>query len=163
MARTKAQKKEIMDKVSKIADDSQSLVFVNFHGLKVSGATEVRRKLKNEGIGYFVAKKSITRKALEGKKISGEMPVLDGEVGIAYGTDLIAPAREIYAFQKKFKQGISIVGGVFEGKFMTKAEMESIALIPPLDTLRGMFLNVINSPIQGFVVALDQIAKKKTA
>ena len=91
------------------------------------------------------------------------MPVLDGEVGIAYGTDLIAPAREIYAFQKKFKQGVSIVGGVFEGKFMTKAEMEGIALIPPLDTLRGMFLNVINSPIQGFVVALDHIAKKKTA
>ena len=163
MARTKVQKKEILDKVGKIADDSQSLVFVNFHGLKVSGATEVRRKLKSEGIGYFVAKKSITRKALEGKKITGTMPVLDGEVGIAYGTDLIAPAREIYAFQKKFKQGVSIVGGVFEGKFMTKAEMEGIALIPPLDTLRGMFLNVINSPIQGFVVALDQIAKKKTA
>lgn len=163
MARTKAEKKEILDKVSKIADESQSLVFVNFHGLKVSGATEVRRKLKSQGIGYFVAKKSITRKALESKKITGEMPALEGEVGIAYGTDLIAPAREVYAFQKKYKQGIMIVGGIFEGKFMTKAEMEGIALIPPLDTLRGMFLNVINSPIQGLVVALDQIAQKKTA
>jgi hypothetical protein len=36
----------------------------------------------------------------------------------------------------------------------------SIATIPPLQTLRGMFVNIINSPIQRFAVALDQIAKK---
>jgi len=172
MARTKAEKQDIIEKVKKIADDSQSLVFVNFHGLKVSGATEVRRKLKSEDIGFFVAKKTIMGKAFEGlttKKITGTMPVLEGEVGIAYGKDLVAPAREIFAFQNKFKAGkdgkgggIVILGGIFEGKYMTKEEMLGIALIPPILTLRGMFVNVINSPIQGFVMALDQIAKRQT-
>jgi len=97
------------------------------------------------------------------------MPALEGEVGIAYGKDLIAPAREVFAFQNKFKVGkdgkgggIVILGGIFEGKYMTKEEMLGIALIPPLSILRGMFVNVINSPIQGFVMALDQIAKKQT-
>jgi|ERR1035437_2458706 large subunit ribosomal protein L10 len=161
MARTKVQKKEILDKVAKIAGDSQSLVFVNFHGLKVSGVNEVRRQLKKEGVGYFVAKKSLTRKALESKKITGTLPELAGEVGIAYGTDLIAPAREVYAFQKKFKEGVVILGGIFEGKYMTKEEMVGIASIPSQDALRSMFLNVIHSPIQGFVAALDQIAKKQ--
>src|SRR3990167_7338986 len=33
--------------------------------------------------------------------------------------------------------------------------------IPSLQTLRGMFVNVINSPIQGLAIALDAIAKKK--
>ena len=161
MARTKVQKKEILDKVTKIVGDSQSLVFVNFHGLKVAGVNEVRRQLKKEGVGYFVAKKSLTKKALESKKITGTIPELVGEVGIAYGVDLIAPAREVYAFQKKFKEGVAIVGGIFDGKYMTKEEMMGIALIPSQDTLRSMFLNVINSPIQGFVAALDQIAKKQ--
>ena len=163
MARTKAAKKEIIDKVESIVDGAQSLVFINFHGLKVSGATEVRRKFKSEGVGYFVSKKTLAAKALENKKISGTMPELQGEVGIAYGSDLIAPAREAYAFQKKFKDvGVVILGGVFEGKYMTKEEMIAIAAIPSLLALRGMFVNVINSPIQGFVMALDQIAKKKT-
>jgi large subunit ribosomal protein L10 len=171
MARTKAEKQEIIEKVKKIADDSQSLVFVNFHGLKVSGATEVRRKLKSENISFFVAKKTIMGKAFEAasKKITGTMPALEGEVGIAYGKDLVAPAREVFAFQNKFKVGkdgkgggILILGGIFEGKYMTKEEMLGIALIPPLLTMRGMFINVINSPIQGFVMALDQIAKKQT-
>jgi large subunit ribosomal protein L10 len=165
MARTKAEKQEIIEKVKKITDDSQSLVFVNFHGLKVSGATEVRRKLKSENIGFFVAKKTIMNKAFEvaSKKIAGTMPALEGEIGIAYGKDLIAPAREVFAFQNKFKgAGVAILGGIFEGKYMTKEEMLGIALIPSLTSLRGMFVNVINSPIQGFVMALDQIAKKQT-
>ncbi len=164
MARTKIEKKEIVKKVEEIVKDTPSLVFVNFHGLKVEDATKIRRKLKSEGIGFFVAKKTLTRKALEsGKKIEGSIPELPGELGLAYGKDLIAPAREVYEFQKQFKDSISIVGGIFEGKFMSKEEMMAIALIPSENTLRAMFVNVINSPIQGLVMALDQIAQKKTA
>jgi large subunit ribosomal protein L10 len=161
MPRTKIEKKEILEKVEKIVKDAGSLVFVNFHGLKVGDTVEVRRQLRKEGVGFFVAKKSLTRKALEGKNISGNLPELDGELGLAYSQDLIAPAREVYVFQKKFKDNISILGGIFEGKFMGKEEMMGIALIPSENTLRAMFVNVINSPIQGFVMALDQIAKKK--
>jgi len=161
MARTKAQKKDIIDKLSTLMSDAKSLVFVNFHGLKVSDATKMRRALKAAGVGYFVAKKSLTEKALESKKYSGEMPKLVGEFGMAYSTDLIAPARGVYEFQKKLKDQVNIVGGVFDGAYMDKEGMISIASIPPVETLRGMFVNVINSPIQGFVMALSEISKKK--
>ncbi len=161
MARTKVQKKEIIEKVSKIMSDAKSLVFVNFHGLKVSDATTMRRALKKDGVGYFVAKKTLTTKALETQKYSGTMPELVGEFGLAYSNDPVAPARGVFEFQKKFKDQVAIVGGVFEGAYIDKTGMVAIASIPPLATLRGMFVNVINSPIQGFVMALDQIAKKK--
>ncbi len=165
MARTKDEKREIVKKVEDIVKEANSLVFVNFHGLKVQDTTAVRRKLREEGIGFFVAKKTLTERALEGtshgKKIEGTLPELNGELGLAYGKDLIAPAREVYEFQKKFKDNISILGGVFENKFMSKEEMLSIALIPSPKTLQAMFVNVINSPIQGFVMALNEIAKKK--
>lgn len=162
MARTKAQKKVIIDQLTKIADDAKSIVFVHFKGLRVNDTVNVRRKLRSDGVGFFVSKKSLTRKALDAKKYTGTMPELVGEVGIAYGTDLIAPARGVYEFQKKFKDNIKILGGVFEGAYMGQTEMLNIATIPPVKTLQAMFVNVINSPIQGFVMALDQIAKKKT-
>jgi ribosomal protein L10 len=44
---------------------------------------------------------------------------------------------------------------------MNAEEMLGVATIPPLQTLRGMFVNLINSPIQRFAVALNQIATKK--
>ena len=160
MARTKEQKKEILEQLAKIMAGAKSMVFVNVHGLKVSDATVMRRELTKNKVGFFVAKKSLTSLALADKKYTGSAPALIGEFGLAYGEDLIAPARGVYEFQKKFKDQVNIVGGVFEEKYMTKEEMTAIANIPPLNTLYGMFVNVINSPIQGFVMALDQIAKK---
>jgi large subunit ribosomal protein L10 len=161
MARTKAQKKEIMEKLATIMGGAKSLVFVNMHGLKVSDSTVMRRTLKADGVGLFVAKKTLTALVLAERKYAGTMPTLAGEFGLAYGADLTAPARGIYGFQKKFKDQIAIMGGVFEGAYMDKDAMTAIAAIPPLKTLYGMFANVINSPIQGLVVSLDQIAKKK--
>jgi len=163
MARTKAQKKEIIEKLETIMKDAKSLVFVNVHGLKVSDSTTMRRALKKEGVGFFVAKKTLTAHALDAQKYEGTMPALVGEFGLAYSTDLVAPARGVYEFQKKFKDQVAIQGGVFESKFMSKEEMVAIAAIPPFKTLQGMFVNVINSPIQGFVMALSEISKKKTA
>ncbi len=163
MARTKEQKKEIIERLTKIMAGAKSMVFVNIHGLKVSDATTMRRELTRNKVGFFVAKKSLTGLALASKKYEGVIPTLVGELGLAYGEDLIAPARGVYEFQKKFKDRVNIVGGVFESKYMSKEEMMGIANIPPLNTLYGMFVNVINSPIQGLVVALDQIGKKKVA
>jgi large subunit ribosomal protein L10 len=160
MARTKAQKKEIIEKLDKIMDGAKSLVFVNIHGLKVLDATKMRKQLTKDGVGFFVAKKTLTAKALSGHKYAGEIPELAGEFGLAYGTDLVAPARGVYEFQTKLKNQVNIVGGVFEEKYMTKDEMTAIATIPPLKTLYGMFVNVVNSPIQGLVIALDRIAQK---
>ena len=113
MARTKAQKKEIVAKLQTLMDGAQSLVFVNVHGLKVSESTTMRRALKKEGVGLFVAKKTLTSLALAHKKYTGSAPELAGEFGLAYGADLVAPARSVYEFQNKFKGKVAIMGGVF--------------------------------------------------
>ncbi len=162
MALTKAQKKDILVKLNEVTDKA-SVVFVNFKGLKAADTVELRKKLRESKVTYFVTKKSLLQKAFGESKIAGTLPEMSGELALVYGDDATAPAREIFAFQKKFKDNISIVGGVFEKSFMNKAGIEGIALIPSLDVLRGMFVNVINSPIQGLVVGLQAIADKKTA
>lgn len=157
---SKEKKGEVLKKLKTVAT-AKSLAFVNFHGLTVANATELRRGLKIAGVGYFVAKKSLAKKALGEAGISGTLPELSGELGIAFGEEALAPARETFVFQKKFENRISLVGGVFEGKFMGREEVKALALIPSLQTLRAQFVNLINSPIQGFVMVLDGIAKSK--
>ena len=145
----------------KTVGKAKSLAFVNFHGLTVKDVTEMRRTLRQSGVSYIVAKKSLTKKALGESGIAGTLPELSGELGIAWSEDLLAPARETFGFQKKFEKRISLLGGVFEGKFLGAEEIKEIAMIPPLQTLRAQFVNLINSPIQGFVMALSEVAKKK--
>jgi large subunit ribosomal protein L10 len=163
MAISREKKGVIVDKMSTALKGAKSLVFINFHGLKVSDATAMRRALKSEGVSYAVTKKSLTKRILSDEKFEGIVPELSGELAMAWSEDLIAPARGVYGFQKKFPEALSILGGVFEGKYMSKVEMEGIATIPTTDVLRGMFVNIINSPIQRFAIALGQIAEKKSA
>jgi len=162
MAITKDKKKSILDRLDAIKS-SESVVFVNFKGLPVSATTQMRQELSQNSVSYYVAKKTLVTKAFTEAGIDGEMPQIEGELAVAYGNDATGPAREIFAFQKKYDGKVSIVGGVFEHKFMDKAQMEEIAKIPSMHVLRGMFVNVINSPIQGLVIALSAIADKKTA
>ncbi len=164
MAKTKQQKKEIVERLTDAFKNSASSVFVHFTGLSVGEETEMRSGLREEGVSYFVAKKKLMKLAWEGAGPEGDAPELEGEIALAYGADdPTGPARNIHTFVKKFKDKLAIVGGIYEGAFKSAEGMNEIATIPPVDTLRGMFVNVINSPIQGLAVALNAVAEKKSA
>ena len=161
MAITKNKKKEVVGKLDSILKEGKSFVFVNFKGLKVADVTAVRRDLSSKDVGYFVSKKTLLKRSLSNINIEGEIPDLVGEVALVHGKELITPSREVLFFEKKLKGAIKILGGIFEGKYLGRDEMLSVASIPSSEVLYGQFLNLINSPIQRFVVALDQIALKK--
>jgi large subunit ribosomal protein L10 len=161
VAITKAKKQDILAKLENIKKAAKTLVFVHFKGVTVKDTTALRRKLREAGVGYFVAKKTLMKRAF-GDTYEGEMPELDGEIAVAYSEDEIAPGQQVKEFAIKFKENIAIAGGVFQGVFKNKEEMTVIASIPPLQVLRGMFVNIINSPIQGLVIGLKAIADKKS-
>ena len=162
MAISKDKKSEIVAKITDALKEASSIAFVGFTKLTVADASKMRKQLSQAGVRYFVAKKTLLRLALKGQGYEGDEPELPGEVAIAWTKDdIIAPARGVYEFGKKMKGALSLLGGVFEGAFIDAERMIAIATIPPMLVLRGMFVNVINSPIQGLVVALDKIREKK--
>jgi large subunit ribosomal protein L10 len=157
---TKAKKQEMLSKLATVAKNP-SVVFVNFHGLPMPETVELRSTLRKNGVGLLVAKKTLVRKAFSEAGIAGELPATEGELALAYSQDALAAAREVYAFQKKFDGKLAIQGGTFESTFQNKVQMTEIAQIPDRQTLLGMFVNVINSPIQGLAVALNAVAEKR--
>ena len=160
MAITRKKKEEIIAKVGDIAKSAKTLVFANFKGLTVAEQNEMRKAFRTQGIGYVVAKKSLLRRALDAAKYQGDAPALDGEIALAYGTDELAPARELAVFVKKFGEHLAFAGGIFGGKYVGKDEITSIAAIPGLDSLRAQFVQLINSPLQRFAVVLHAKAEK---
>lgn len=160
MAITKQKKEAILAKLDGVKDEAESIVFVRFNGLTVAEVTDLRAQLREQGVGYFVAKKTLMKRAFS-THFEGEMPELEGEIAVAYSADAIMPAQQIKQFAGKYQDKLAIAGGVFQGVYKDAGEMIEIASIPPLPVLRGMFVNVINSPIQGLVLGLNAIAEKK--
>ncbi|HEY4512850.1 MAG TPA: 50S ribosomal protein L10 [Candidatus Paceibacterota bacterium] len=160
---TRKKKEEAYKNLSEGLKSSKSVVFVNFHGLTVADSTELRRKLRESGIKYSVAKKTIAGKVLEEQSYSGNMPELTGELAIAWGEDLIAPAREVNEFEKKFKDRVKILGGIFEGVYKDRDAMKSIAMIPTREVLLSQIAYLLKSPMQRFAIAVSEVAKKRGA
>ncbi len=164
MAITKAKKQDIIAKLTEALIGATAAVFVRFNKLTVADVSAMRKNLKKDGVEYYVAKKTLLKRALTARGFAGDIPELEGEIAIAWSTgdDATLPAREVHGYAKKLKGAVALVGGVFEKAFVDAAGILAIATIPPVPVLRGMFVNVINSPIQGLVVALNQISLKKS-
>lgn len=159
MAITKEKKVAITSKLAKVLADAKTLAFVQFKNLDSLTTSALRKDLAAKGVGYMVLKKTLLYRGLaeKGLTVSG----LEGNIAVAFGKDILAPIREIFEFQKTHKDNISFAGGVFDGAVKSATEIQAFATIPDMPVLRGMFVNVINSPIQSFVIALNQIAQKK--
>ena len=165
MAKTKAEKGVIIDKLEDAFKNGASSVFVHFTKLPVADESAMRRALRKEGVSYFVAKKTLMRRALQKLGHADESVPLEGEVAVAYGggEDSTIAARLVHDFGKKLVDKLTIVGGIFEGKLVDGAKMQEIATIPSMQVLRGMFAQLINSPRQRFAVVLSKVAETKTS
>lgn len=168
MAQTKQQKIEIVSKLENALKAATTSVLVHFKGVNISEETAMRRELRQAGVTYTVAKKTLIKRALESLGHKTDEVPMEGEIAIAYGggDDATAPARLMHEFGKKYqtadkKHKLHILGGIFEEKLVGAAMMQEIATIPSMQGLRGMFANVINSPIQRFAIAMAEVAKTK--
>ncbi len=165
MAKTKAEKAVVIEKLVDGIKNAASATFVHFNKVSVADESTMRRALKADNVKYMVAKKTLIRRALEQLGHKHEELPLEGELAVAFGggDDATASARLVHEFGKKFADKLAIVGGIFDGKLVDAKTMQNIATIPSMDVLRGMFAQVINSPRSRFAIALSEVAKKKTA
>ena len=160
MAITKQKKTEIITKIEAGLKEAETVTFVNFHGLKVSEVTALRKSLREAGVKYYVAKKTLVKRALDAQKVTGTRPELPGELALAWSDDAVASAKGVFEFQKTHKDKVSLMGGVYQGAYMSKEEITTLASIPSMLGLRTQFVGMLNQSIASFVRVIDAKAKK---
>ncbi len=160
MAITKAKKGEIIAKVAAGLKDAETVAFVNFHGLSVTETTELRKKLREEGVSYYVAKKTLIGRALDAHGVTGTKPEMPGELAIVWAKDAVAAPKGIADFAKTRKEKLTLVGGIYAGAYMSKEDITALAAIPSMQGLRGMFVGLLSNSIGGVVRVIDAKAKQ---
>jgi large subunit ribosomal protein L10 len=159
MAITKQKKVEILEKLNDGLKGAETVAFVKFDKLTVKDATALRRDLRNAGVSYYVAKKTLVKRALSAQGVTGDMPELVGELALAWSKDPIAPAKGIFEFAKTHKDQMSLLGGVYQGKYLSKDEIMGMATIPSREGLYTQFVGMLNETIARVVRVIDQKAK----
>lgn len=152
-----AQVEEIREKFQK----ASSAVIVDYRGLNVAEATELRKKFREQNVEYKVYKNRLVKLAIEGTDFSSLEPVLTGPNAIAFGfEDAVAPAKIAKDFAK-ISPNLDLKAGVIDGTFYDLDGIQLIADIPSRDVLLAKFVGSIQSPISKFAYLLKAIADQK--
>lgn len=163
---------------AKIIDDiagklqSGSAVLVDYQGMNVSQSTDLRRRSRESGVEFLVAKNTLTRMAADRAGVSELNEYLVGPTAIAFSEDPVASAKLMAEFAD-LVESFDLKAGLLDGeRVLGEDEVVALSKLPSREQLIAQivggigspltsFVTVLNNTIQGLVVALGQIAEQK--
>ncbi len=156
MAKNKIQKQEIVRDLEEKIKKSKSIILTSFDGLGVKDNEELRNSLRQENGEYYVSKKTLLDLALKSNKINDlDVKGLDGKVAVVFAyEDQVSPAKVIFNFRKNNEGKIDFLGGVLDGKVISKEEVENLATLPGRSELLAKMVGSLNAPVSGLVNVL---------
>jgi len=126
------------------AETSFVLVSQN-KGLTVADATTLRRRMRDAGATYKVAKNRLASLALDGSSFQGIQPLLKGPTALAWARDPVAVAKTAVEFARTNDRFI-ILGGALGTQTLNADGVKALAELPSLETLRAQLLGLIQTP-----------------
>lgn len=154
MPKTKIQKQETVKTLSSGLKTAKSVVFANFQGLKVKEAEELRKNCRANNVQVLAAKKTLLKRACDEAGFSDINPsVFAGGVATFFGNDEVAAAKTVNNFAKTH-EAVALFGGILEGKFIDKAMIKGLAVLPGKQELLGTLAGTLQAPIAGLANVL---------
>lgn len=151
-------KKAQVTEVTDILKAAQTGVLVDYRGLTVEEDTNLRSKLREANVKYFVMKNTLLLRAAKEAGLEALEEALHGPTAIAVSSeDAVAPAKVIADFAKD-NEKLEIKSGFMDGAVMSLDEIKKLAATPNMDTLIAKMMGSLNSPISSLARLLATIA-----
>jgi large subunit ribosomal protein L10 len=132
---------ELRDKLER----SRAAILTDYRGLKVMEITELRHKLKEDGVEYRVVKNSLIRLAVKDTEASPLEDYLIGPNAVALSyDDEITPAKLLLECAKQ-NQKLEVKAGVLAGRLMLEEEMKKLVQLPSKEELQAQLLGIMST------------------
>jgi large subunit ribosomal protein L10 len=139
------EKKLIVEELNSRFAKSNLVVLTDFKGLNVEAVSDLRRKLKEAGVDYKVAKNTLMARASVDTPIALLKDYFQGPNAVAIGyQDPVAPAKILAKFAEDTKR-LEIKAAVLNGKLIDSKDVKALAALPSREALLGQLLAVMQA------------------
>jgi len=156
----KEQKAERVAQIAEAIRGSEAVFAVDYRGISVPQAAELRTKLIEAGARFSVVKNTLTERAVDDVGAEGLKDLLEGPTAFTFvpaeGGDVALAAKALAQFRRA-NEVLEFKGGIMGGEALTLEQIESLAKLPAVDVLHGQMVGVLASPITGLVRGLNQL------
>jgi large subunit ribosomal protein L10 len=167
----KEQKAALVDEIAERLGDASSIFAVDYRGISVPQAAELRTRLAEADATFRIVKNRLAKRAAEKSGTAVPEELLEGPTALTFvNGDPVTAAKAIFTFSRQ-NDVLAYKGGLMDGVPLEPEQFTQIARLPGLDVLHGQLVGVTASPLTGLMrgltsmlsglaVGLGQIAEK---
>ena len=154
-------KKVVVAEIEAFAKEAKSIVLVDYRGLTVAQANELRNDVRSAGGTYKVYKNRLMKIAFDKLGITFPESDYEGTTAVLFhANDEVAPAKIALDGTKKFNKHLKLKSGFVNGKYFNTEEITAFANIPSREVLLAQLLGLLTNPMRSLAVAISEVAKK---
>jgi large subunit ribosomal protein L10 len=153
----KEQKAAVVDEIAASLKDTESIFAIDYRGISVSQAAQLRAKLREADATFTVVKNRLAKRAAEKAGTEGLDGLFEGPTALALVKgDPVIVAKAIATFTREH-QVLAYKGGLMDGAPLDPDSFMSIARLPGLDVLHGQLVGLTASPLTGVARGLNAL------
>jgi large subunit ribosomal protein L10 len=171
----KEQKAQVVDELAAQLGDAQAIYAVDYRGISVPQAAELRASLRELDATFRIVKNTLTLRAADKAGVDAiKELVAGGPTALTFVRgDAALTAKALDTFSRRANV-LEVKGGLLEGRVLAQDDFRSLARLPSREVLTAQFAGVVASPLTGLVrglgsmvaglaIALAQVRDKKEA
>jgi large subunit ribosomal protein L10 len=151
------QKTAVVDEIAEQIQAAQAVFAVDYRGISVTQAADLRAKLRESDTRFRVVKNSLTERAADKAGAGLLKPMLEGPTALALVRGDAALAAKALNDAARAMNVLEFKGGLLNGAALSADDVRSIARLPARDILNAQLVGTIAAPITGLVRTLNAL------
>jgi large subunit ribosomal protein L10 len=151
------QKAAVVDEIAEQIQSSDAIFAVDYRGLTVSQAAELRGKLRDADARFRIVKNSLSERAADKAGAEALKPLLEGPTALTLVRGDVALAAKALNDSARAFNLLEFKGGLMDGATLSAEDVRSIARLPSREMLNAQLVGTIAAPISGLVRTLNAL------
>jgi large subunit ribosomal protein L10 len=151
------QKAAVIDEIAADISESQAIFAVDYRGISVAQADQLRATLRQADAVFRVVKNSLTERAAQKAGADELVPLLSGPTALTFVRGDAAAAAKAVADFTRATQLMAFKGGLMDGATLSSSDVSAISRLPSRDVLYGQLVGLIANPLSGLARTLNAL------
>jgi large subunit ribosomal protein L10 len=152
------EKAAVIEEIAEQIRRSEAVFAVDYRGITVAQAAELRAKLRANDTKFRVVKNSLSELAADRAGAEALKPVLKGPTALALVQgDAALAAKTLSDTARALRGLLEFKGGLMNGASLSAGDVGAIARLPSREVLNAQLVGTIAAPLTGLVRTLNAL------
>src|SRR5919107_5512503 len=151
------QKAAAIEEIAANIRESEAVFAVDYRGLSVPQASELRSRLRGADARFSVVKNTLTERAADAADAEALKELLEGPTALTFVRGDAAAAAKALRDYGRETDLLPFKGGFMDGNPLTAEDIGAIARLPSREMLYAQLVNIVAYPVSGLARTMNQL------